>query len=340
MPTKILLTGIGGFIGAHLLQHILEHTKWHVVGIESWRHKGTPERVDEVLKSNPEWRARVTIITHDLIAPFPERTANRIGRCEYIVNVASESHVDRSIDDPVPFIQNNVNLMLTMLEFARKFPPKAFLQVSTDEVYGAAPEGVNHEEWSAIIPSNPYSASKAAQEAIAISYWRTYGVPVIITNTMNNYGEMQDAEKYIAKLIRGIQKGSTVTIHGNESKAVYGSRYYLHARNHADAILFLLRKTMPSNYFEGINDRPDRYNVVGDTELDNMDMAELIAELIGNPLHYEVVDFHKARAGHDRRYALDGSKLASLGWTPPVPFKESLERYIKWTLKDENALWR
>lgn len=339
MQTRCLITGIGGFIGAHLLQHILENTNWDVVGIESWRHKGTPERVDEILSTNHNWRKRVTIITHDLIAPFPERTANRIGRCDYIFNVASESHVDRSIDDPVPFIQNNVNLVLTVLEHARKFPCKAFFQISTDEVYGAAPDGVNHEEWSPIIPSNPYSASKASQEAIAISYWRTYGIPVVITNTMNNFGEMQDPEKYLAKIIRGVSKGATIPIHGREENGrnTFGSRFYLHARNHADALLFLARKTTPTKYIEGKYDRPDRYNVVGDTEVDNLTMAEIIAGLIGEPLHYEVVDFHKARAGHDRRYALDGRKLQAMGWEPPVNFNESLKRYVDWTLNHE--LW-
>lgn len=318
-----------------MLEHILANTDWDVVGIASWKHKGTPERVDEVLLGNPNWKHRVTIITHDLTAPIPPRTMLRIGKCDYIINAAAESHVDRSIDDPVPFVQNNVNVALNMLEFARKYPPLTFLQISTDEVYGVAPEGVNHKEWSPIIPSNPYSASKACQEAIAIAYWRTYGVPVVITNTMNNFGEMQDPEKYMAKVIRCITQGQVVPVHGREGQI--GSRYYLHARSHADAALYILQDLKPTMYHEGANLVPDRYNVVGDVELNNLEVVHEIAGVLGMPVKHELVDFHGTRPGHDRRYALDGSKLKALGWKAPVNFKDSLKKYVEWTLK--HPLW-
>jgi dTDP-glucose 4,6-dehydratase len=327
---RILVTGAGGFIGAHFVRHILENTDWEVVGTDSWRHKGTPERVEHVLSKDAVWRDRIAVITHDLSVPFPERTKKRLGRADYIVNIASDSHVDRSIEDPVPFVQNNVNLALTMLEFARENPCKVFLQVSTDEVYGAAPNGVNYAEWSPTVPSNPYSASKACQEAIAISYWRTHGVPLIITNTMNNFGEMQEPEKYVPKAIRCIAKGEPVPVHGDAKRI--GSRFYLHARNHADALLYILRKLPPVRYEDGHCRRPDRYNVVGDDELDNLQLAELIADMMGKRLEYDLVDFHATRPGHDRRYALDGAKLRGLGWRPPMNFQTSLKRCIDWTL--------
>lgn len=332
--TRCLVSGIAGFIGSHVLEHVLKNTDWHVVGVASWKHKGTPERVMEVLGGDPTWRDRVDIITHDLSAPFPERTKRVIGHCDYILNVAAESHVDRSITDPVPFVQNNVNVALNMLEFAREFPPETFIQISTDEVYGVAPEGVNHKEWATILPSNPYSASKAAQEAIAISYWRTYGVPLVITNTMNNFGEMQDPEKFMAKIIRMVLNGETVPVHGKEGQI--GSRYYLHARNHADALLFILCNLKPARYEAGLY-HPDRYNVVGDIELDNLEVAQKIAHYVGKPLKYELVDFHGTRPGHDHRYALDGSKLLQKGWTPPIDFEASLGRYVDWTLN--HPLW-
>lgn len=328
MSKRVLLTGAGGFIGSHILEHFLTETDWDIVCPCSWRHKGTPERIEEVLKGNPAWRDRVTVFTHDLNAPFTDHTKARMGRFDYIVNAAAQSHVDRSIEDPRPFIANNVNVAMTMLDFARETKPEVFVQVSTDEVYGAAPEGHSHAEWEAILPSNPYSASKAAQEAIAISYWRTYGVPVVITNTMNNFGEMQDAEKYIAMCVRKIQRGEPVTVHGRDGK--YGSRYYLHARNHADAILYIIRNLQPKKFGEA--DRPDRYNVVGDAEKDNLEVAADVADVLGKPLEYTVTDFHSTRPGHDPRYALDGSKLKGLGWVPPLDYKTSLERYVAWTL--------
>lgn len=331
-----MLTGVSGFMGSHVLNHILATTEWDVVGLASWRHKGTPERVEQVLSADPTWRDRVVIITHDLEAPIPERTQARIGAVDYIINVAAESHVDRSIVDPVPFVTNNVALVLNMLEFARTLPNlETFLQISTDEVYGAAPLGHNHKEWESIIPSNPYSASKAAQEAIAISYWRTYGVPVVITNTMNLFGEMQDSEKFVAQLIRKITKGELVTVHGTPGNI--GSRFYIHARNQADALLYILKNLPPRKYqVDSDVDRPDRYNIVGDVELNNLEMAKLVAEILGvEDLRFEFLDFHAVtdRPGHDRRYALDGAKLKNLGWVPPVDFKESLRNYIFWTLE-------
>lgn len=332
MVKKLLLTGGAGFIGSHFLEHVLLNTDWDITCVSSWSHKGTPERIERAMRGQEH---RVTVITHDLSQLFTETTKKRLGHFDYIVNFAADSHVERSIEDPVPFVKNNVGVALTMLEFAREYPPEVFVQISTDEVYGAAPDGTNHKEWSPILPSNPYSASKACQEAIAISYWRTYGVPVVITNTMNNFGETQDAEKYIAMLIRKIAKGETVTIHGNDE--YIGSRFYLHARNHADAVLHILGKT-PTKWVDN-NEiiMPDRYNVVGDLELNNLEVAQMVAEIMGKELKYELVDFHKTRAGHDRRYALDGTKLKEDGWTAPVPLRESLEKYIQWTL--DNNMW-
>lgn len=332
---KCLLTGASGFIGAHTLQHLLEKTDWEIICIASWRHKGTPERIEQVLSKNPLWKDRVTVITHDLISPIPEMTKKRIGRVDYIINIASESHVDRSITEPVPFVLNNVNLILNVLEFAREYPPKKFMQISTDEVYGVAPTGVNHKEWSPIIPSNPYSASKAAQEAIAISYWRTFNVPLIITNTMNNFGEMQDGEKFIAQLIKLVAKDGTATIHGTPDNI--GSRFYLHARNHADAVLFLIENKEPTMYEDGKDVVPDRFNVVGEEELNNLEVAQTVARLMGKELKYEFTDFHATRPGHDRRYALDGTKLKDLGWSQPYPFEKSLQSTIEWTLK--HSMW-
>lgn len=330
---RVLLTGAGGFFGSHLLRHLMMNTDWEFVCICSWKHKGTPERLENAI--NGLDKDRVTVITHDLESPITPQTLKRIGKIDYILNIASNSHVDRSISDPVPFIMGNVALVVNMLELARELKPSLFLQFSTDEVYGAAPIGVDYKEWSTILPSNPYSASKAAQEAIAVSYWRTYNVPVIITNTMNLFGETQDAEKYTARLVKKIYDGETVTVHGSEGNI--GSRYYLHARNGADAVLFIVKNLKPTPYSEEV-DRPDRYNIVGDIEMDNLELAKLVAEILGKELKYELEDFHASRPGHDRRYALDGSKLKDLGWKAPMDFKESLTNTINWTLKNPNWL--
>lgn len=187
---KILLTGAGGFVGHHTLSHLLKTTDWEIVATDSFRHFGISARIRAVFEELPNEASRVKVVTHDLTTPIDLITAREFGNPDVIINMASDSHVDRSITDPRPFVENNVALALTLFEYARTLPNlKTFIQIGTDEVYGPAPKGTNHPEWSPQVPSNPYSASKSAQEAIAISYWRTFNVPVILTNTMNIIGE-------------------------------------------------------------------------------------------------------------------------------------------------------
>lgn len=326
--TRLLLTGAGGFIGAHTLEHILTETDWEVVCLDSFRHKGLTDRITGSLGYQLH-SERVKVFTHDLMAPLSPLLIERIGSIEYVINMASESHVNRSIVHPVPFVQNNVALTLNMLEYAREVRPKAFIQIGTDEVYGPVTSDYRHPEWSPILPSNPYAASKAAQEAIAISYWRSYGVPVIITNTMNNFGERQDAEKYLPHVIRSVLQGRVVTVHA--SRGEIGSRFWLHARNHADALLWMLKNTIPARYPGTV--RPDRYHIVGDRRLDNLRLASCVAQILDLPLYHEVSDYHSSRPGHDLHYGLDGSKLEGLGWKPPVAFEDALERTVQWTAR-------
>jgi dTDP-glucose 4,6-dehydratase len=332
---KVLLTGVGGFVGHHTLEHILKTTDWDVVATDSFRHRGVTDRVTSISCWEAE-KHRVKVITHDLTVPFSDVMIKEIGYVDYIISMASDSHVDRSITDPAPFVVNNVSLIVNMLELARKIQPETFIQVSTDEVYGPAPIGYAHVEWDTIIPSNPYSASKAAQEAVCVSYWRTFNVPVIITNTMNIIGERQDPEKFIPKIMYHLENNIPMTIHGTESNI--GSRFYLHARNQADALLFIAKNKKAAMYPQA--DRPDRYHVVGEKEINNLDMAKMVAEFWGKPLDYVLEDFHTTRPGHDLRYALDGKKLAELGWSPPVPLEQSLKSTVEWTKKNPEWLWR
>lgn len=320
----VLLTGVAGFIGAHTLEHLLENTDWAIFGVDSLEHAGKYERIDMVLRKNSAWESRFMFKKLNLALPWSmdELPID----VDYIINMASESHVDRSIKEPAPFVKNNVDLTIHMLEYARKVKPDVFIQISTDEVYGAM---YDHPfvEWERLIPSNPYSASKAAQEMIAISYWRTYNVPVVITNTMNNIGEMQDVEKFVPMLIRDISEDKIALVHGTEQEI--GTRFYLHARNHADALLFILKNCPPHLYEADIDDKPDRYNIVGEDQVSNLEMAERIASLLGKRLRYRLEDYHTTRPGHDMHYGLNGDKLKELGWVPPLGLEESLRRTVE-----------
>tara|TARA_Y100000034_G_scaffold42710_2_gene52296 strand:- start:17520 stop:18578 length:1059 start_codon:yes stop_codon:yes gene_type:complete len=345
---RVLFTGHGGFVGHHCLEYFLEHTDWELICIDSFRHKGTPRRVIEVGGDNP----RVKTYKHDLTVPFDPQLQNLIfdrhidGRgnvvekpIHYIIHMASESAVERSATDPVACLRNNYELTINMLELARSCKGlELFVQISTDEVYGEAHPTLAHKEWEAIMPSNPYAASKAAQEAMAIAYWRTYNLPIIVTNTMNIIGERQDPEKFLPKIIQKVALGEEMPIYGDSLDSI-GTRIYLHAKNMASALVFLANRT-PAVYSDFVesgftyNAAPDRYNVCGDTELNNLELAQMVAEIMGKELKYELIPSESARAGYDRRYALDGSKMDALGWTPAMTFRESLEKVVEWTIKN------
>jgi dTDP-glucose 4,6-dehydratase len=334
---RVLITGIGGAIGVHVMAHLMHNTDWEVVGIDSFNHNGHYDRVSRFCRDHPDWPPRLDIIRHDLAAPLSDRQIAKLGRIDYIINLASLSDVAASVEDPVPFIRNNTELMLQVLELARKIQPEVFLHFSTDEVYGAAPkDSTGHKEWDVILPSNPYSASKACQEAMAISYWRTYNLPLIITNTMNNFGETQAPSKFPAMIQKKVALNQLIQVHASSDSQI-GTRYYLHSRNAADAVLFLLQKTTPHLHDAGQIDRPDRYNIVGDKQLNNLELAELIAKLMKKQLRYELVDFHSEQPGHDLHYGLDGTKLTELGWKSPKSFEDSLQETIEW--QQRNREW-
>ena len=335
---RVLVTGCGGAIGCHLLAHIMHNTDWDVVATDSFRgeHKGYFDRVTEVCSEHPEWKDRITVIQHNLCAPFTERQIKEIGKVDYIINLASRSDVQASVDDPVSFLRDNTELMINMLEYARAVKPEVFLHFSTDEVYGPAPkDSEGHPEWSTILPSNPYSASKAMQEAMAISYWRTYDVPVVITNTMNNFGEMQAPSKFPAMIQQKLERDEEITVHASGGEI--GTRYYLHSRNASDGVLFILKNTKPNMHTFGEIDKPSRYNIVGDKQVSNLDLVHIIADLMGKTPKIKMVDYHTHNAGHDLHYGLDGTLLQELGWTPPMSFEESLQNTIKW--HQENPKW-
>lgn len=337
MTDRMLLTGAGGSIGCHVLMHFLHNTDWQIVCIDSFRHKGMTDRIKVMLDAHPEFESRVKVITHDLIAPISDLMASKIGHIDWIVNVASLSDVHDSIVNPVPFVKNNVDLILNVLEFARRFPNlKAFLQLSSDEVYGPTDGKTLHKEWDPIVPSNPYSASKASQEAIACSYWRTYNVPLIVVNLMNNFGEMQSPAKFPAIVQRKVRNGEEVTIHGDEN-GVVGSRFYIHSRNSADAFLHILRLGPPTLHVDGAVDKPDRYNIVGDKQVDNITLARMIANYAGFPLRYRKEPSNKSRPGHDYHYGLNGDKLYATGWTSPMSLEESMRHVVEWY--EENPEW-
>ena len=326
MSKRVLLTGGAGFIGHHVAEHILKTTDWRIVFLDRLDCAGDLGRIFDT-KGWAEHKSRCKWVHHDLRAPVHNTVAQAIGEADYILHLAAMTHVDRAIADPIGAVMDNVVGTTNILEHARHAGCERFLYFSTDEVFGPAPEGVRYKEWDRYRSTNPYSAAKAGGEEMAIAYENTYGVPAMITHTMNVIGERQSGEKYVPSTIRKVRDGEKVTVHADPTLTKAGSRFYIHARNVADAILFLLRH----------GERGDKYNIVGEQECDNLELAQRIAAIVGKPLNYEMVNFHESRPGHDLRYALDGSKMESIGWAPPKSFAQSLETTVKWSL--DNPRW-
>ena len=339
MSKKILITGGAGFIAHHVIDKILSTTDWEVVTLDRLDFSGNLNRLNEVVSSYPKpERKRVRVIHHDLKAELnPEITAT-IGKVDYISHLAAGSHVDRSISYPLEFVMDNIVGTAHILDYARKLDGlERFAYFSTDEVFGPAPKGINYKENDRYNSTNPYSATKAGAEELVVAFENTYQLPCIITHTMNVFGERQSAEKYIPMVIKKVRDGGKVTVHANKDKTVAGSRHYIHAEDVAEALLFLYNYDITTIEPDDTGAKCQKFNIVGKNEIDNLQLAQFIADTQSKKLIYEMVDFHSQRPGHDLRYALDGSKMKKMGWEPQSAF-DRLESTIDWTLKNDRWL--
>jgi dTDP-glucose 4,6-dehydratase len=335
---KVLITGGAGFIAHHLIGHILETTDWEIITLDRLDYSGNLNRLHDLMISfMPETKRRVKIVHHDLKAELNPLVRSEIGDVDYILHLAAGSHVDRSIDYPMEFVLDNVVGTCNILEFARLQPNlERFVYFSTDEIFGPAPNGIKYKEEDRYNSTNPYSATKAGGEELAVAFQNTYGLPIYITHTMNVFGERQHPEKFIPMTIKNVRDGGMVTIHSDSTRTIPGSRHYIHAEDVASAVLFLLN-------YEGTFEptwggaKCPKFNIVGSEELNNLQLAQIIAEAQDKELKYELVDFHSARPGHDLRYALDGDKMKKLGWEPAKSVRERIAEVTKWTLA--NRRW-
>lgn len=344
--TRILITGSAGFVGHYVVQKILKETDWEIIGLERLSYSGSLNRLEK--------NERYTSVHHDLRSPLNNFVTRQIGHVDYILHIGANSHVDRSIEDPMSFVLDNVVGTCNILEYARtqKDRLKCFLYFSTDEVFGPAPNDVKYDEYDRYNSTNPYSATKAGGEELAVAYRNTYDLPVVITHTMNVFGQRQHPEKYIPKCIRKITRGEIIEIHSDETRTIPGSRHYIHGEDVADGVLFILKNKLWKSPSAGTCPNADtcpsvdtcpsadtcpKFNLVGPEEVNNLELAQMIADVIGKQLNYNLVDFHSSRPGHDLRYAISGERLAKLGWAPKTSLRERISEVVQWTL--ENPDW-
>ena len=336
MSKTILITGGAGFIAHHTVDYLLENTDYNIVTLDRLDYSGNLNRLNEVVESHPKSeRKRVRTVFHDLKADLNPQIVSTIGKVDIIAHLAAGSHVDRSIDYPMEFVLDNVVGTVNLLNYARQVDNlERFIYFSTDEVFGPAPEGIKYKENDRYNSTNPYSASKAGAEELVVAYENTYKLPSIITHTMNVFGERQHPEKYIPMCIKKARDGEKVTVHSNKELTKAGSRHYIHALDVADALNFLINCDIDSLEPDYGGAKCHKFNIVGGEELDNLELAKMIAAAQDKELNYEMVDFHSSRPGHDLRYALDGDKMKNMGWTPK-PVKQRLEEVVQWTLENE-----
>jgi dTDP-glucose 4,6-dehydratase len=315
--TRILVTGGCGFIGSNFIRHMLSKYPYHIFNLDKLTYAGNLENLKEV-EDDP----RYVFIKGDIADKEDVRQVFDRG-IDIVVNFAAESHVDRSILDPDAFVKTNISGAFTLLEEARLRGVTRFVQISTDEVYGSLGKEGKFREDTPVSPNSPYSASKTSADLLAIAYHKTYGTPVIITRCSNNYGPYQFPEKLIPLIITNALADKELPVYGDGMNV----RDWIHVLDHCEAIDQVLHKGEAGSV----------YNVGGENERTNIEIVKLILDVLGKP--QSLIHYVKDRPGHDRRYAIDSSRIkGALGYETKVNFRQGMEETVKWYL-DHKPWW-
>lgn len=314
---RVLVTGGAGFIGSNFVHRFLARfPQAHVVVLDALTYAGRRENLD----GPPP--GQLTFVQGDI--RDPQAVAAAMRGCDFVLNFAAESHVDRSIETPGEFIQTDVYGVFVLCEEARRAGVTRFLQVSTDEVYGEVLEGRATEDWP-LNPRSPYAASKAGGDRLAYAYWATYGLPVVVTRCSNNYGPRQYPEKLVPLFVTNAIDDQPLPVYGTG----LNRRDWLHVDDHCDALISLLEHP-------GIEG--GTFNVGAGNELDVLTITDTLLRLLGKPR--TLIRHVEDRPGHDRRYAVDSSRLTSTtGWRPRIPFEQGILQTVEW-FKANESWWR
>lgn len=313
---KLFVTGGAGFIGSNFIRHMLDaHPDMEIINYDILTYAGNPNNLKGIDK-----QPRYTFIKGDICDQGLVNATLKKHPVDAIVHFAAESHVDRSITDPSAFVKTNVLGTYTLLESARKHAVPKFIHISTDETYGSIMKG-SFKETDILSPSSPYSASKAGSDLLALSYFTTYHLPVMVTRCTNNFGPYQFPEKLIPLFITNLLEGKKVPVYGTGKNI----RDWIHVNDHCRAVEFLLDNGVPGEV----------YNIGGGHEKTNLEITDKILGLLGKD--ESVIEYVTDRPGHDFRYSLDSSKLQKMGWKPRYSFDDALEETVTWYR--QNTWW-
>ncbi len=311
---RVLVTGGAGFIGSNFIRLILrERPGWEIINFDLLTYAGNLQSLEN-LSDNPRYR----FIKGDIADPANVAEAMKDG-VDIIVNFAAETHVDKSLYEPAKFLRTNILGTGVLLEAAKKAAVTKFIQISSDEVYGSLESGKACEN-RPLRPSSPYAASKASADLLALSFFRTHGLPVIITRSSNNYGPYQFPEKIIPFFVTEASCGRHLPLYGNGANI----RDWLYVEDNCRAILVAIEKGTPGEV----------YNIGGGNPIDNLSLTRKLLAILGKP--ESLIKYVEDRPGHDLRYAIDDSKLRVLGWAPEMSFEEGLKLTVQWYLSHEN----
>lgn len=314
---KVLVTGGAGFIGSNFVRHVLRaRGDIEIVNFDKLTYAGNPESLADVMDNS-----RYSFVRGDIADS--RAVAETLGKgFDAIINFAAETHVDRSIEDASPFLHTNILGTQCLLEASRRFQISRFIHISTDEVYGSAPAGVSFTEEATLDPRSPYAASKASADHFVAAYANTYGVSVVILRCTNNYGPFQFPEKLIPLMIANASEDKSLPIYGDGMQ----ERDWLFVEDYCRAIALALEKAKAGSV----------YNVSAGMPQPNLKIVRTILHHLGKP--ESLMQYVKDRPGHDRRYALDSSKIQrELGWSPTVSFEEGIRKTIDWY--QSNTAW-
>lgn len=312
---KLLVTGGAGFIGSNFIKYILKkYLTYKIINLDKLTYAGNLNNLTEI-KNNKNYKFVKGDICNQKIV---EKLIKDI---DIIINFAAESHVDRSIIEPSAFLKTNIFGTYTLLEAAKKYSIKRYIQISTDEVYGSIEKGA-FKETDSLNPSSPYSASKASADLLVMSYFTTYKLPVLITRSSNNFGPNQYPEKIIPLFITNILRGKKIPVYGDGLNI----RDWIYVIDNCRAIDLVLHKGKIGEI----------YNIGANNEKTNMELTKIILDKMGKPTG--LIEYVKDRLGHDRRYAVDCSKIKKLGFKPKYEFIIALKKTIEW-YKNNKSWW-
>lgn len=317
----VLITGAAGFIGSNFARYALEkHSDWRVVVFDKLTYAGNLDNLKDIAE---KFAGRYAFVRGDIADREAVFSAMREHAPAIIVNFAADTHVDRSLMEPGTFIMTDVYGTYVLLEAAREFKVERYHQISTDEVYGDIPDPQRSAENDRLHPSSPYSASKAGGDLMCLAYGRSFGVPVTITRGSNNIGPYQYPEKVVPLFITNAIDDLPLPLYGDGLQM----RDYQYVLDHCEGIDVVIEKGQPGEI----------YNVGSGVETRNIDLTHAILDLLGKP--YSLIQPVKDRPGHDRRYALDMSKLRALGWSSGHTFAQAIEKTVRWYV-DNEWWWR